>query len=282
MADTDEIWSMITALKAPLYQYNFNTAPGSDASSGGGADLAVIYKQFSNIDTNNTAKNFYFLYVYGTMRMNLAGTLKIDRYTFNFVPSNNTVQLVDSAPSTTVGNKTTSSGVSTSISGSVGFFGGTGTGSVGGSKTVSSSVSYDVPDVTIQLLSDDGTGVGAESGSGSNGNVIANNARWQFNVDENSLVQSSDCSVKMNMIFSNDAKSDAQFGATFRVTGTVEIHVSDHDGRDGTRWFDTMSQQVSACLPKGSTFKYDNDRIGTITLPPWVIDINVPPLPSAG
>lgn len=268
----------IERLKTPL-QLSFSTANGpygSDASSGGNVDLIAETWQFSNV--NDVGSNdYYLLSVTGAIRISLDGSLKVDRYVFNFVPANADTKLIDYSPGTTVGNRSVSVGVSSSISGSVGFFGGEGTGSVGASSTVSSSTTYSAPDVTIEARSYDGYQCPPPPSK-------PNNAQWLYTVSDGSDVQNNDLSVCMQMLYMNTCASDELFGPLagplFTVNATIEIHLSDHDGSHGTRWFDHMQQELTSCLPSGTSFRYDNDRIGTITFPQWPIKIQVPPLPK--
>jgi hypothetical protein len=266
------VFDNIARIKTPL-QLNFSTANGphgSDASSGGNVDLIAETWQFSNVNDDVGSNNFYLLSVTGSISLNLNGTLKIDRYGFNFIPENTDSKLIDFSPATTIGNKSVSIGVSSSVSGSVGFFGGTGTGTVGESRSVSSSTTYSAPDVEIYAHAYNGEGCQS----------AFNNACWHYGVGEGSNVQNSDLSVCMQSLYMNTFASDAKSGEWFTINATIEIHVSDHDGGHGTRWFDHMQEELTSCLPPGTSFHYDDDRVGTITFPKWPIKIKVPPPPK--
>ena len=100
------VFDSIPRIKKPL-QLNFSTAngpAGSDASAGGCVDLVAETWQFSNVNDAGS-NNYYLVSVTGSIFIDLHGTLKIDRYAFNFVPRNSNAKLIDYSPSTTIGNR---------------------------------------------------------------------------------------------------------------------------------------------------------------------------------
>lgn len=254
------IFDFIPAIKTPI-QILF-PANGS-STSGGFVSTTMETIQFSC--TNGAGINDYYLVTLtGQAALSVRGTIFVDSYDFDITPHNpSAIILGYPSPATSPGNVTVTVGSSTTITGTVGFEGDAGTGSMSVSGTQSSSTSYSVPDVVIENVSQNGPG--------------NNNAAWSFKVAEQSAVQNSDLSYTLQTLFMIDRSKD-QAAGNFGIDITYTIHVSDHDGSDGTRWFDTFHAELTPALPTGSSFDYDNDRIGHITLPVWTVAIATPPL----
>ena len=154
-------------------------------------------------------------------------------------------------PDTTATSAVVTSSQEQTVSATEGFSGDSPSGSTSYSATMGSSTSRTIPGVSVNNLSMGATG---------------NDAHWMYVIQESSSSQAGNTSIVNQMLF-RVPRRFAQAGVKLQVALTY--FVSDHDGSDGTRYFNNYANdfdQQQKMVPGSPHITYTNDRIGYFKL----------------
>jgi hypothetical protein len=142
-------------------------------------------------DQNSPIYDYYLVQIEGEAQFTSRSAWKLAAHTLDVrptAPDLSVVELIDTSPSTTVGSSSYTTSISTTVGGSLGFFGDQPTATVSASVSFNNSTTRQISDLTIQNVS--------------MGDMTPPlNATWRFEVADGSPMAESNCPINVEMLY---------------------------------------------------------------------------------
>jgi hypothetical protein len=151
-------------------------------------------------DSSSPIYDYYLVQLDGDASFLSTGAWRLDSHSIEVGPHGDGVELIETSPSTTIDSTSYTTGITTTVGGSVGFMGEIPTGSASASVSMNNSSSRNISDVNVENIS-------MSSGQDS--------ASWRFIVAPGSLTAQSDCSVNVEILYRTPHGAGLIFDVTF-------------------------------------------------------------------